>query len=687
MPKSSAPRVFDRFELPFRPVTYALAGLLLACLVGRFVLDQRLNEYLVRTELVRQSSFQTLQLNQTLLLKAKDAELAFQNYVTRPSQEHELKFNLNRDQTMDLLNQLEQGSQDLPTQSIFKRARSIVSAVFDDMGKVIGGGISQELQTEMLLKLKSSLGSAFMELNQLLKFVSTLEEEREKLITEEMESFTAASYSLNTAIALMTIAMLSLMIFGLRRYLFVPVMQIGQQMDLVDESSPSEIKIKSRQPEILTLMRNFNNLIRRLREREEQLEHARQKEVASLNKALQEKVEYSSVLAHEIRTPLNGIVGLLRLMGEEAAAGKASQNTLIEANKVAEELIDLVNSTLDYSRLEHEHVAPDLSLLPAGELLHGLQSSFFNQANLKQIRLNFNWKSLENSQLQTDRVKLGQILNNLIGNALKFTGKGGTVSITALNQSIGEPGEKNLIFEIADSGIGIPSSSLDLIFQPFKQADSGIKRKYGGTGIGLALSRQLAQCLGGTLSVESTVGVGSKFILKLPCEISQLNKVNTDQETASIELLKGSRALMVEDHIMNAKINMKLFAKHGVEFDWAETGEIALSLCGSSEKYDFILMDINLGEGLSGIEVTRLLKDRFGANCPPVFALTAGVVKAQREAILDCGMVDIIEKPFRLEDAGRSITSGLIKHRQRDSGKNGQTKTTTSQGDSGVPNA
>lgn len=250
-----------------------------------------------------------------------------------------------------------------------------------------------------------------------------------------------------------------------------------------------------------------------------------------------------------------------------------------------------------------------------------------------------------------DISKIRRIIGNLLDNAIKFTPSGGRIKLTSQLEIIDE--NTNWVVCVKDTGIGIPADMLQTIFHPFKQVDSGARRKFGGTGLGLALSQEVAKALGGRITVVSEVGKGSAFTLCLP--ISIVNE-QTDLgpsllkgltiENCKIDL-KGKTALMIEDHALNAKINIKVIEREtGCKIFWSETAEHGIDRFKIGEQFDLIFMDINLGEGLTGLEATVCLLDMLGERCPPIVALTAGILASQRQLVFDVGMVGFLEKPL-----------------------------------------
>ena len=369
----------------------------------------------------------------------------------------------------------------------------------------------------------------------------------------------------------------------------------------------------------------------------------RQRHQQQLEQASREKTTFISTISHELRTPLNGIVGLSRILQETRLDAEQRQylNTIhvsaVTLGNIFNDIIDL--DKIDRHRLQ---IAPVRVDLPA--FLSDLESLTRLMAEQKGLYLHFDLDGDLPHWVQTDGTRLRQVLWNLTGNAIKFTEHGGvTLRVYLIPET---PRQLTLRFEVEDTGIGIPASELENIFTMYYQVNG--KKHAVGTGIGLAVSRQLVEAMGGTLTVDSEEGHGSCFVLELTVEC--LDEPEPESNHATPDL----RILLLEDVELNITVATALLEKLGHSVTPARCGAEALELVKPG-RFDLLLLDIQLPD-MTGFEVADQLLERYGTEgLPPMVALTANLIRDKSEYLAH-GMTDAIGKPLSVDNLKRVLS-------------------------------
>ena len=355
------------------------------------------------------------------------------------------------------------------------------------------------------------------------------------------------------------------------------------------------------------------------------------------------KSQFLSHMSHELRTPLNGIIGSTNLLlQDDFLPGQKDQLEVLRFS--SEHMLNLINDILDLSKLEANKIQLDVAVVDIHHLIHKIISPFVPQFEEKEVLLEVAVDPSLNNDLLADATRLNQVLTNLLSNALKFTAKG-SVKVELKGLSVNNE-STTIEISVTDTGIGIPLDKREQIFGQFNQADIKTTRKYGGTGLGLTISRKLVKLMGGELKVESKYQKGSRFYFDITLPVhSGLKKtfVSDDKQLNEIKQLKGLKVLIAEDNPINMMIATKFLDKWGIVYEKAKNGLEAISLFEKGS-FDLVLMDLEMPE-MDGYGALNIIREKQPAI--PAIAFTAAVFENMKENLLDKGFNDYIQKPFR----------------------------------------
>jgi signal transduction histidine kinase/DNA-binding response OmpR family regulator/HPt (histidine-containing phosphotransfer) domain-containing protein len=408
---------------------------------------------------------------------------------------------------------------------------------------------------------------------------------------------------------------------------------------------------------------NTINKLRNLQIRHEIEFAVKEKEIAEQSAKL--KQQFIANMSHEIRTPMNAIVGMTRLLLEKSP--RADQLKYLHAiTQSADNLLVIINDILDFSKIEAGKITIENIVFSLKSVIQNVVHLLKFKAEEKGIELRFDIENNISDTLIGDPTRLSQVLMNLAGNAVKFT-EYGSVNIRC-QQIWQEQQHVKIAFKIMDTGIGISEEYVHNIFESFTQAGTDVARKYGGTGLGLTISKQLVELMDGIIEVESTMGKGTTFTFTLPFEIGLEEQLLQKEEfvfsDTDVDILNKTKLLLVDDNEFNTILavdTLKTIAPH-IQITEACSGFEAIELL-KSNTFDIILMDIQMPK-MSGTEAAKIIRNELEhpVNETKIIAMTANVMKNDIEHYLAIGMNDHIPKPFKKEELIRKLLKHLDKY-------------------------
>ena len=400
----------------------------------------------------------------------------------------------------------------------------------------------------------------------------------------------------------------------------------------------------------------------------EKSNHQLEEAVAEAQAATQAKSQFLHSMSHDIRTPMNAIVGFTKIAMKQNSNAEVG-DCLQKISNSSEHLLSLISDVLDISRIENGkpvYTPVPTELYSAADTVRDIIQGLTGEKELIfHTEIPF---SNQKCMVLTDPLRIQEVLVNILGNAVKFTDDGGTISFI-MKVNPGED-EKHIIVKyiITDTGRGMSSEFLPHVFDEFSQERSGARTQYKGTGLGMAITKHYIDAMGGTIQVESKLGEGTTFVVELPMEILSVDEMEnsdqTDQKNSEMQL-QGKRVLIAEDNDLNAEILETLLQDKGIQYVRAENGKEALNLFAAHPEgsFDAILMDIMMPE-MDGYEATRRIrsmKDRLDGEKIPIIAMTANAFAEDMQASLAAGMNAHLTKPIEIDSLIRTISNQLKK--------------------------
>ena len=383
-----------------------------------------------------------------------------------------------------------------------------------------------------------------------------------------------------------------------------------------------------------------------------QVQLRRAKEMAE--EATRMKMDFLANMSHEIRTPMNAIIGMAHL-ALKADPTPRQRDYLGKIQSSSQHLLGIINDILDLSKVEAGKLRMERVVFSLAKVLDTVSDFIGDKAASKGLRLSFDVAPDVPRQLLGDSLRLGQVLVNYAGNAVKFTEQGEIDVIVRRREETAD--DVLLHFAVRDTGIGISEEHLSRLYESFEQADSSTTRKYGGTGLGLAISKKLVGMMGGEVGVETQLGKGSTFWFT--ARLGKARATATELEAAdaappaSLDALRGAHVLLVEDNEINQEVAQELLRGAGFVVDLAEDGEQALQRV-RTRRYDAVLMDMQMPV-MDGLAATREIRRIEGLAELPIIAMTANAMGADRDRCIEAGMNDHLVKPIELAALWRAL--------------------------------
>ena len=368
------------------------------------------------------------------------------------------------------------------------------------------------------------------------------------------------------------------------------------------------------------------------------------------------KTDFLALISHEIRTPLNGIIGYADLLLDDNSLRNDQRKHVERIESSGSALLTIINDVLDFSKIEAGQVQLDPVPFKLASLVDGTLSIVRSLADKKRLSIEATIDAKAPAFLLGDEARIRQVLLNLLNNAIKFTVRGG-LELTVACDGVGSDGEVALRFSVTDTGIGIPESKFDRLFQRFSQVDNSITRDFGGTGLGLAISRNFVELMHGTIGVESRVSEGSTFWFRIclaPCDT-----IVVPFHAKSATPTTHARVLLVEDLELNQQLARAVLEAAGHDVTIAADGLDAI-VAVQQARYDVVLMDLQMPR-MDGLTATRRIRalDHPARNVP-IIAMTANVLPAQVAQMREAGMDDHVWKPFKRDQLHAAIERALV---------------------------
>ncbi|MEE3717241.1 PAS domain S-box protein [Tumidithrix elongata RA019] len=447
----------------------------------------------------------------------------------------------------------------------------------------------------------------------------------------------------------------------------------------------------------------FSSMMRDIRAQKE-YEQRLERSNAELIRATRLKDEFLANMSHELRTPLNAILGMSEILLEEVfgALNHRQKQAIATVEQSGNHLLELINDILEVSKIEAGKLELDISMVEVTRLCESSLVFIKQQANQKKIQVQTNLAT-ELGEISVDERRMRQVLINLLNNAVKFTPEGGQIALNIYLEETLETSQTDILpkskpivpcficFSVSDTGIGIAATDIDKLFQPFVQLDSGLSRKYEGTGLGLTLVKQIAELHSGSVSVQSELGKGSCFTVRLPLMCNLVEPI-TPQRSISTMLPQGEGSnlsissnsmdkvdgivettvklpllLIAEDNQANVDILSDYLENCGYRLIYAVDGLEAIALT-KAQLPDLILMDIQM-PNMDGLEATRRIRADRKVSHIPIVALTALAMSGDREACLEAGANEYLTKPVRLKQLNTTIRALLAARSQEIDGE------------------
>ena len=374
------------------------------------------------------------------------------------------------------------------------------------------------------------------------------------------------------------------------------------------------------------------------------------------------KSTFLNNMSHDIRTPMNAIIGFTNIAMKHSPPPEI-KNCLDKISDSSEHLLALINDVLDISRIESGKIKYTPNPVDIAEVTDSVLTIMYGYLSNRDITFQTEIEEPKTRYVLTDAVRVREVLVNILGNAVKFTNDGGTV-IYAVSYHPGKDEQHiNVQYRIADTGIGMAEEFVAHIFDEFSQEDHGARTQYKGTGLGMAITKQYVDLMGGTISVESKKGVGSTFTVELPMEITEACEVKKSDHAVGKVNLSGLKVLLAEDNDLNAEIAIVQLEELGMQITRACDGDEVVHIFADNPPgtFDIILMDVMMPKknGYEATKAIRGLQNRPDGEAIPIIAMTANAFAEDVQASLDAGMNGHLSKPIVMDEVVKTIARNL----------------------------
>ena len=401
-----------------------------------------------------------------------------------------------------------------------------------------------------------------------------------------------------------------------------------------------------------------------LRVNKEALEKSQEELKSALfdaEEASRAKTTFLSNMSHDIRTPMNAIIGYVELAKGQIDNKEEVLDCLNTIKSSGNHLLSLINDVLDMSRIESGKVKVETTPCDLTEIISEIET--LTKANVDERHQTYETviENLTEQYVMCDRLRLNQILINCVGNAVKYTPEGGHIKVMLGQNDIDDTGVKEYVFKVSDNGIGMSKEFLEHVFEPFERAKDSTASSIQGTGLGMAITQNLIQMMGGTIAAESELGKGSTFIITLPLKLITKDEYDASKSPSldgismdeMIEALAGKHFLVVDDNKINRTIVKRLLSERGMSVDECDSGVKAVEIVSTMQEdsYDMIFMDVKMPV-MGGYEATDAIRnlDNKIANTIPIVAMTANAFEEDKKEAKAHGMCGHITKPFKIDE-------------------------------------
>lgn len=398
-----------------------------------------------------------------------------------------------------------------------------------------------------------------------------------------------------------------------------------------------------------------------------------QKAIIAAEQANKAKTTFLNNMSHDIRTPMNAIIGFTNLASTHVENTEKVTNYLSKIEVSSKHLLSLINDVLDMSRIESGKVSIEETLVNWSDILGDLKTIIMSDIRTRQHELSIQTINITNEYIYVDKLRLNQVLLNLLSNAMKYTKPGGHISVSVEQKTAVQLDHAAFEIRVSDTGIGMSPEFLKQIFEPFTREKSSTVSGIQGTGLGMAITKHIIDLMNGTITVESELGKGSTFIINFETRLPDENTIKNLQEqlTASANSeaerensaseFVGKKILLTEDNELNQEIAKEILTEAGFEVDIADDGTVAVEKIKQAKAgdYDLILMDIQMPK-MNGFDATKIIRDlNTELSDIPIFAMTANAFEEDKQSAIDAGMNGFIAKPIDIEKLFDTLRKAL----------------------------